>query len=792
MRSRASLLQKFAAALSLWSLSRQLALLVLVTALPLFLSSLLMFYRMAASEREGIRQSLMVSTKTLVGLVDNEIATHSAIAATLAHSDALQRDDLPAFWLEAKQALEFVPGSWLAVSDAQAHIVLNTLMAPGTALPDHVDPDLVQRGFITHQPQVSGLVSGPVTKRWTTVVEAPVYRGNLPLYSLSIAMPPARFQGLIADLFTRGEVVGIVDKNHVFVARIPDHEQRVGTLASEGWRAAMAGAPEGWTENKTVEGNWSLTAYAPTRYGWTVGIARLETDISRPFDRILWGAALAGGALTLLSAALASLIARNASGGISALARAAMDLGEGQKVAPLVAPFAEARTIADALANASAELNRRNEMLARANSELEVTVEQRTKALVAEMKRREATEVTLRQVQKIDSIGQLTGGLAHDFNNMLTIILGNLDTIQRRLKNSDNAAIIARPLESALQGARSAARLTHRLLAFARQQPLAPSRLDLNALVASLADMLTRTVGESVKLQTVSGAGLWLTLADANQMENTLVNLAVNARDAMSGDGTITIETGNAYLDETYAAHFGDVKAGQYVMLSVSDTGTGIAPAVLLRVFDPFFTTKEPGKGTGLGLAMIHGFVKQSGGHIRIYSEEGVGTSVKIYLPRLYDARAVEAAPREDVREPPPIPLAVAGEIILLVEDDEGVREFAVGALEDLGYQVVVATNGDEALTAFAKASRIDALFTDVVLGGAMTGKEIAERIRALRPSLPVLFTTGYTRNAIVSHGRLDEGVSLLNKPFTQRDLALKIRAVIDAGIKARTEEARG
>jgi signal transduction histidine kinase len=245
----------------------------------------------------------------------------------------------------------------------------------------------------------------------------------------------------------------------------------------------------------------------------------------------------------------------------------------------------------------------------------------------------------------MESIGQLTGGIAHDFNNMLTIIMGNLDTLQRRLKSIDNSAILNRPIEAALQGARNAAKLTHRLLAFSRQQALEPVSLGLNTVVASLADMLARTVGEIVKVEVVAGAGLWPVFADLNQVENSLINLAINSRDAMIDGGKLTIETANAFLDEAYVAQFGDLKAGQYVMLSVSDTGTGIPRETLDRVFEPFFTTKDHGKGTGLGLAMVYGFVKQSQGHIRIYSELQQGTTVKIYFPRHIEA-ALAGHPR--------------------------------------------------------------------------------------------------------------------------------------------------
>lgn len=766
---------------------QQLALLVVATAVPFLVVSLFMFNRLVAIERDNIRRELMVNAKTVAALVDNEIATHAAIASTLAQSAALRKDDLAAFWLEAKNALEFVPGAWMAVSDSQGQIVLNTLKPLGTVLPKHAAFDVIQRAFAERQPQVGNLLIGPVAQRLTGFVEVPVFRDGKPAYSLSISLVPARFLALISHQFTHGEVVAIVDAKQFFVARVPDHDKRIGTLASDGWRAAMDSAPEGWVENATVEGNMSLTAYTRASAGWSVGIARLESDIAKPLMAIFWAGALAAGLLALLSFAFAAWIAHRASRCMALLASAAEDLRDGRPLSRPAAAFAEAATIATVLEGASVELAHRAGQIDIANRKateaLEATVAERTAELVAEMKRRSDAESTLRQTQKMESIGQLTGGIAHDFNNMLTIIMGNLDTLQRRLKSGDTAASLSRPVESALQGARNAAKLTHRLLAFSRLQPLEPMSLHLDALVASLSDMLARTLGEGIKLETVSGAGLWPVFADSNQMENCLVNLAVNARDAMAGHGKLTIESSNAFLDDAYATRFSDLKAGQYVMLSVSDTGSGIAAELIEKVFEPFFTTKPAGQGTGLGLAMIHGFVKQSGGHIRIYSEVGIGTSVKIYLPRYDEAVGAASAPRGGAVVEQPLAPAIPGETILVVEDDSDVRDFAIAALKELGYHVLAVADAEDALRVLAKASRVDALFTDVVLGGSMNGRQLAERVSALRPSIPVLFTTGYTRNAIVHQGRLDKGVRLLHKPYTLQELAGKIRAAITSGI---------
>jgi signal transduction histidine kinase len=410
----------------------------------------------------------------------------------------------------------------------------------------------------------------------------------------------------------------------------------------------------------------------------------------------------------------------------------------------------------------------------------------RTRELEAETALRRDAEAILRQSQKMESIGQLAGGIAHDFNNVLTVILGSLDTIQRRIDNSrdeasqrDLAATLVRPVELALQGVRSATQLTQRLLAFSRRQTLAPTRLDLNHLVSGMSELLRRTLGEAIEIQTVLAGGLWPTLADANQVENALLNLCVNAQHAMPNGGRLTIETSNAHLDEEYVRPFGDVAAGQYLLLSVSDTGTGIPPDILDRVFEPFFTTRSGADGSGLGLAMVHGFVKQSGGHIRIYSEVNQGTAVKIYLPRLLQA-AQASSPSPRIEPSADAPRAEAGETILVVEDNPGVRAFARATLEELGYRVIEAGDAEDALRAVDQAHRVDLLFTDVVLPG-VNGRELSRKILELRGDLPVLFTTGYTRNAIIHHGRLDPDVRLLPKPYTQRMLAQELRTLLDA-----------
>ncbi|MEP7029529.1 MAG: ATP-binding protein [Pseudolabrys sp.] len=397
--------------------------------------------------------------------------------------------------------------------------------------------------------------------------------------------------------------------------------------------------------------------------------------------------------------------------------------------------------------------------------------------LRAETARRQTTELALRQAQKMEAVGRLTGGVAHDFNNLLTAIIGNVELALRRNGSADQR--VERSLSAIRQASMRAATLVQRLLTFSRQHPQEVKSVDINRLVGDMSELLHRTIGETVTIETVLASGLWKAAIDPNQLENAILNLAVNARDAMPGGGQLTIETSNAYLDEASVARAGgDVKAGQFVMVAVSDTGTGMSSDVRDKAFDPFFTTKAAGAGSGLGLSMVYGFVKQSTGHIQIYSEVGQGTSVKMYFPRLADTSAFPVWETPEAAKMP-----ASGEhheCILLVEDDEDVSRFVQDALTDIGYRVVYAGTGAKALELLRSEPGIDLLLTDVILPGGMNGRELADKVRAERPGLPVLFATGYTRNAIVHHGRLDADVELLTKPFTTEALARKVRQVID------------
>ena len=413
---------------------------------------------------------------------------------------------------------------------------------------------------------------------------------------------------------------------------------------------------------------------------------------------------------------------------------------------------------------------------------LGVVALRRTQGLHEEQARRQATEAALRQAQKMEAVGRLSGGIAHDFNNMLTVILGNIDMALRRLGDQgEQGARLTRLLDSARQASERAAILVQRLLAFSRQHPMEVKSVDINRLVQSMSELLRRTIGENVTTETVLGGGLWKVAVDPNQLENAILNLAVNARDAMPEGGRLIIETTNAHLDETYVtAHGGDFPHGQYVMLAISDSGTGMPRDVIERAFEPFFTTKPTGMGTGLGLSVVYGFAKQSGGHAKIYSEIGEGTTIKLYLPRLTEQRDLPAWSAEVSPAPRRVNSAGGTETILLVEDEDEVRRFASEVLSEEGYRVHAAGDAASALRILESEPAIVMLFTDVVLPGGMNGRQLAERALQLRPNLKVLYATGYTRNAIIHQGRLDANVELLTKPFTAGTLTRKVRAILD------------
>ena len=416
------------------------------------------------------------------------------------------------------------------------------------------------------------------------------------------------------------------------------------------------------------------------------------------------------------------------------------------------------------------------EQLARLNADLDDLVVARTRQLQAEVADRQAAEARLHQAEKLDAIGHLTGGIAHDFNNMLAIITGSLDLAKRRLGSEPDTKVVTH-IDNAATAAERAASLTHRLLAYARKQPLAPRRLDVNTLVGNVNALLERTLGEQIEISMQLDQTVWPCHADQTQLETAIINLAVNARDAMPDGGRLMIETANIVLDEGYCRQHDDLVPGEYVQIAISDTGIGMAPEVQARALDPFFTTKDVGKGTGLGLSQVYGFLKQSHGHLNLYSEQGKGTTIKLYLPRSGDGDdAMEGGSRDSIRFAPPQDL-----VVLVVEDDDGVRAMARASMVELGFTVHDVGSPEKALQLIQNGLAIDLLFTDVVMPG-MNGRQLTERLRKVRPDLKVLYTTGYTRNAILHNGVIDSDVVLLVKPYSVDELASKVHVALNRG----------
>ena len=460
------------------------------------------------------------------------------------------------------------------------------------------------------------------------------------------------------------------------------------------------------------------------------------------------------------------------------------DAGEIQEWVGVHTDITHRRAAEDALRDHAGLLEREIRHRTRAEEQLRQLNETLEARVIAEIDERRQAEAKLAQAQKMETIGKLTGGVAHDFNNLLQVVSGNLQLLAKDIAGNDRAE---RRVANAMAGVSRGSKLASQLLAFGRRQALEPKVVNATRFVRGMDDMLRRAIGEGIEIETIVGGGLWNSFIDPVQIENALLNLAINARDAMAGSGKLTIELGNAHLDDDYARSHDEVTPGQYVMLAVSDTGTGMSRDVIEKAFDPFFSTKSEGKGSGLGLSMVYGFVKQSGGHVKIYSEIGEGTTIRLYLPRAMEREDVEVAVDAG-------PITGGTETVLVVEDDGEVRATVVEMLSDLGYRVLKAVDAQSALSVVESGVMIDMLFTDVVMPGTLKSPELARKARERLPDIAVLFTSGYTENSIVHGGKLDAGLELLSKPYTREALARKFRQVLAANRQRRApaDEAAG
>ncbi|MEJ1158281.1 ATP-binding protein [Prosthecomicrobium sp. N25] len=770
-----------------WSVQAHLALLVAGLLVPVLVFAGLILLQFAATERLRYQASALEVARRISGAVDREVATVQNALQTLATSRNIDVYDLPAFHAQATQVRSLVNADVVLADPARQRLV-DTRRPLGEPLPVDAS-DAARRVVEERRPVVSDLIAGPTSGTLLVTINVPVLRDGQMRYLLTATMEPIRIAEVLATQALPNDwTAAIVDGNGRIVARSRQHERFLGATATEDLRRNAVGREGSWT-GTTAEGTPVLSAYVRSAAtGWRAAVGVPVSAVEKPLqDSLQWLLGM-GLAALLTSGVLAYSVGRRIALPMDRLRLAALRIDREPVGDVGGSGVTEIDEVQRALARASADLERRAEERDRAEAELKTLadsldgqVRNRTRdlteanaRLMEEMAERRKVEDQLRQSQKMEAVGQLTGGIAHDFNNLLAIITGSLHLLKRRLDRGDHEAV-SRYLEAAMEGAGRAATLTQRLLAFARRQPLAPEAVDPNRLIAGMSELLRRTLGEAIRVETVLGGGLWRTWSDPNQLENALLNLAVNARDAMPEGGRLTIETANFDLDRRYAADNPGVTPGQYVMIAVTDTGTGMPPEVAEKAFDPFFTTKPTGQGTGLGLSQVYGFIRQTGGHVKIYSEPGDGTTVRLYLPRHFGAAEVETPV-----EPRPVEGARGTETVLVVEDEAQVRRVSVDALRELGYRVHEAADAEAGLRQLEAHPEIGVLFTDVVMPG-LNGRRLADEALKRRPDLKVLFTTGYTRNAVIHNGVLDPGLHLLIKPYSIDQLALKLREVLDS-----------
>lgn len=745
--------------------------LVAVLVIPGMLFAGFLLMRYADSERARYELEGIGVARAAATAIDRHLEGLQTTLQTLSLSIALANDDLEAFYQQALRLKSFsdVDVVLRRVEDGQQ--IWNTRREFGASLPK-TPYSVDDRAIETGEPVVSNIFYGAVTGTpFISIVLAVKTNSGKP-YFLNVSVETTHFQNVIKAVTPPRWVIGVGDAKGVFITRSEEHERVSGKPGNPTYLALTVNH-EG-TFIGPSNGRPALVGYSHTAIGnWVVGANIPQEMIEAPLRDSLKLLAIFGAIVLLASSLTALWLWRFVSRPLAGLAVAGRQVGAMRTPVRVETSLREFVAVQDALAFAAEQVRAHNEILETKVDERTRELAQINTELLAQMTAREKAESDLRQFQKIEAVGQLTGGIAHDFNNMLSIMLSSLSLIQRRLDRGETHDL-QRFVNSALEGVNRAKTLTSRLLAFSRQQALAPDVIDPNRLVGGMSELLRRTLGEQIRVETVLGAGAWKAFADAPQLENALVNLCVNARDAMIDGGRLTIETANTYLDDEYCRDNDGTKPGQYVQIAVSDTGVGMTADVVDRAFDPFFTTKKTGMGTGLGLSQVYGFVKQSKGHIKIYSEPQHGTTIKIYLPRHYGDAVPTAAPRDQR----PITGGSANEVILVVEDEDRLRQLTADTLRELGYTVLQAGHALDALEIVDQHPEIVLLFTDIVMPD-VNGRQLADEVLARRPNMRVLFTTGFTRNAVVHNGILDTGINFIPKPFTMEDLAVKVRQIL-------------
>jgi signal transduction histidine kinase len=766
-------------------------LLAIVAALvgPGLVFTSLLFYRYASSERTAYEQRAMTIAQQVMNAIDRDLTGLRTTLQTLSTSARLAAGDYQGFHGQSLAVKSFT-GADLVLRDVDGQGRVDTRVPQDRPL-GRMSMAVDSLVLAQHQPVVSDVLAETSGPYFALMIALP--SSGPARQFLDVRAPTARIAEIIRKDLPQGWVIGVADSQGNYLARSDRHEEFSGKPGLPEFTRQLTGSGGTFLSSNPF-GDEILVGYAASSVSdWKVAASIPRNAVEAPLRLDLTLLVAFGAATLLASGGLVYWLWGQFATPLAKLTAAGRLIGTPDARFDLRSSIEEIDSLERAMASASKDLVERD--AARAVSEaalqeselrlrivnesLEARVAERTGDLLAmnealrkEMEARAAAETQLRQVQKMEAIGQLSGGIAHDFNNMLAIILGGLNLAKSRLDRGDTD--VGRFIDAAVQGAQRAASLTSRLLAFARQQPLDPDPLDANKLVLTMAELLHRALGEDVRLETVLAPGLWQVHVDAGQLENAVLNLAVNARDAMPDGGSLRIETANLRVERASPEHPG-VAPGDHVVVSVADTGAGMAPDVLAKAFDPFFTTKEVGRGTGLGLSQVYGFVRQSGGTVRIQSQEGSGTTVCIYLPK--HVSAVAPVPVEAVKSASP--LGRPGETILVVEDEADVRRLTVETLGELNYTVREADRAVAALELLAQHDDTTLLLTDVVMPD-MNGRKLAEEARRRRPALKILFMSGFTPDAVVHAGMLEPDVNLLQKPFSMEQLAWKLRQMLD------------
>ena len=728
--------------------------------------------RIAGAERTRSQDAALAGAMRGAEALDRELGNLNAALLALSTSPAIDARDFAGFQRQAEAVAASI-GQAVVLSDLSGQQIVNSRRPFGAVLPHMGSVATVRQVVERRRPAVSNLFSGAMARQLLIAVEVPVIRDGVVAYVLAMSIEPSFISALLAKQgLPAGWLTSVVDGTGRIVGRAPDGDRFVGTAVLKEQLDHMQGDHETWI-GSAIDGTQVLAATQRLRLAdWHVGVGVPVSMIEAPLRSTLMLLAVTGAATLAIAILLAWTLASSVASPLQRLARAGTAMSRGVPITGVRSPIAEVDAVSRALVQATRDLE---QQVAARTAELE----QANQRLRDEAQAREAAEEQLRQAQKMEAVGQLTGGIAHDFNNLLTIVIGSLDLLRRKAGDDRTRRL----LDNAMDGAARAATLTARLLAFSRRQPLMPQRVDVNRLVGGMSDLLRRTLGEAIQIETILAGGLWPAHVDPNQLENALLNLAVNARDAIratdADTGQLVIETANTVLDAADLAGDRDVPPGEYVRMAVTDTGTGMPPATLARVFEPFFTTKPQGQGTGLGLSQVHGFIKQSGGHVAIRTAPGAGTTVTLYLPRLESEAAIEA-PQDR------LPEAASGTIVvLLVEDDAGVRHYSAEALRELGHVVLEADGGPSALRLLDTHPEITLLLTDVLLPG-IDGVRLAAEAQRRRHGLPVLFASGYTAQETQGSGTLPDGAVLLQKPYDLHALAGKLREALDGDAPVR------